>query len=123
MMFRSWAVVFRIKFVAVQRLLVVLSVLSLLVLGQVPATGRSWQRAKGVAPVLGDYLAFLNASAYQAQQKNQDVITTLADFEQKYPDSLLLHDAGLMHARALTASGAAQRAAAYLEKHRQPVHA
>jgi soluble lytic murein transglycosylase len=83
----------------------------------------SWQRAKGVAPVLGDYLAFLSASAYQAQQKNQDVITTLADFEQKYPDSLLLHDAGLMYARALTSSGAPQRAAAYLEKHRQPVHA
>jgi soluble lytic murein transglycosylase len=83
----------------------------------------SWQRAKGVAPVLGDYLAFLSASAYQAQQKNQDVITTLADFEQKYPDSLLLHDAGLMYARALTSGGAPQRAAAYLEKHRQPVHA
>src|SRR5438552_3944256 len=170
MMFRSWAVVFRIKFVAVQRLLVVLSVLSLLVLGQVPATARpwqskkathsskssakqrklrhinkafvasadlrpmaqqllqnrtpqayagveayahqhqadeagplahlvlgyahyldndfpkalaSWQRAKGIAPVPGDYLAFLNASAYQAQQKNQDVITALADFENR----------------------------------------
>src|SRR5205085_11829221 len=210
MMFRSWAVVFRIKFVAVQRLSVVLGVLFLLVLGQVPATARpwqskkaahsskssaaqrklrhinkafvasadlrpmaqqllqnrtpqayagveayahqhqadeagplahlvlgyahyldndfpkalaSWQQAKGIAPVLGDYLAYLNASAYQAQQKNQDVITTLSDFEQKYPDSLLIHDAGLMYARALTASGAPQRAVAYLEKRRQPVHA
>ena len=47
-------------------------------------------------------------------------MTTLADFEQKYPDSLLLHDAGLMYARALTAGGAPQRAVAYLEKHRQP---
>jgi soluble lytic murein transglycosylase len=88
-----------------------------------PKALTSWQQAKGVAPVLGDYLAYLNASAYQAQQKNSDVITTLSDFEQKYPDSLLIHDAGLMYARALTASGALQRAVAYLEKHRQPVHA
>jgi soluble lytic murein transglycosylase len=212
MMYRSWAVVFRVKkkSVAVQRLSFALSILLLLALGQVPATARpwqskkptrsskssarqrklqhinkafvasadlkpmaqqllqnrtpqayagveayahqhkadeagplawlvlgyahyldndfpkaltSWQQAKGVAPVLGDYLAYLNASAYQAQQKNSDVITTLSDFEQKYPDSLLIHDAGLMYARALTASGALQRAVAYLEKHRQPVHA
>jgi soluble lytic murein transglycosylase len=88
-----------------------------------PKALTSWQQAKGVAPVLGDYLAYLNASAYQAQQKNPDVITTLSDFEQKYPDSLLIHDAGLMYARALTASGAPQRAVAYLEKRRQPVHA
>jgi soluble lytic murein transglycosylase len=88
-----------------------------------PKALTSWQQAKGVAPVLGDYLAYLNASAYQAQQKNSDVITTLSDFEQKYPDSLLVHDAGLMYARALTASGAPQRAVAYLEKRRQPVHA
>ena len=45
-MFRSWAVVFRIKFVAVQRLSVVLGVLFLLVLGQVPATARPWQSKK-----------------------------------------------------------------------------
>jgi soluble lytic murein transglycosylase len=83
----------------------------------------SWQHAQGVAPVLGDYLTYLNASAYQAQQKNPEVIKTLSDFEEKYPDSLLLHDAGLIYARALTASGSPQRAVAYLEKHRQPVHA
>src|SRR5947209_55936 len=87
-----------------------------------PKALASWQRSKGIAPVLGDYLAYLTASAYQAQQKNEEVVTTLADFEQKYPDSLLLHDAGLMYARALTATGAPRRAAAYLEKHRQPVH-
>src|SRR5437016_4167974 len=201
MMLRSWAVVFRDKFVAVKRIFLVLSVL--LLLGQVSAIAQSkkaahskssarqsklrhinkafvasadlkpmaqqllqnrtpqayagveayarrhqgdeagplawlvlgyahyldsefpkalasWQRSKGIAPVLGDYLAYLTASAYQAQQKNEEVVTTLADFEQKYPDSLLLHDAGLMYARALTASGAPQRAVAYLEKHRQP---
>jgi soluble lytic murein transglycosylase len=207
MMFRSWAVVFRVKSVAVQRLFVVLSILSLVILN--PATamagpwqskeaGRSskssakqlklrhinkvfvasadlkpmaqqllqnrtpqaytgvesyarqhqadeagplawlvlgyahyldsdfpkalesWQRAKGIAPVLGDYLAYLNASAYQAQQKNENVIAALADFEQKYPDSLLLHDTGVMYARALTANGAPQKAAAYIERHRQP---
>ncbi len=204
MMFRSWAVVFRVKSVAVQRIFLVQSVLLLLVLGQVSAPAQSkkaahssksstrqsklrhinkafvasadlkpmaqqllqnrtpqayagveafarthqgdeagplawlvlgyghyldndfpkalasWQHAKGIAPVLGDYLAYLTASAYQAQQKNEEVVAALADFEQKYPDSLLLHDTGLMYARALTASGAPQRAVVYLEKHRQP---
>src|SRR5205807_2103229 len=83
----------------------------------------SWQHAQGVAPVLGDYLTYLNASAHQAQQNTAEVIKALSDFEQKYPDSLLLHDAGLMYSRALTASGSPQRAVAYLEKHRQPVRA
>jgi soluble lytic murein transglycosylase len=80
----------------------------------------AWQRAEALTPVLGDYLIYLNASAYQAQQKNADVVKTLADFEQKYPDSLLLHDAALMYARSLTATGASQRAITFLEKHRQP---
>src|SRR5213078_4226792 len=31
-----------------------------------PKALASWQRSKGIAPVLGDYLAYLTASAYQA---------------------------------------------------------
>src|SRR5262249_15921423 len=44
----------------------------------------------------------------------------LEGFEQRYPDSLNLHDAQMLYAGALMASGDSARAAAYLEKHRQP---
>src|SRR5581483_6925379 len=45
MMFRSWAVVFRVKSVAVQRIFLVQSVLLLLVLGQVSAPAQSKKAA------------------------------------------------------------------------------
>jgi len=73
-------------------------------------------------PVLGDYLAYLRASAYHGQENSAAVIKTLDGFDQKYTDSLLLHDAAILYAQALMETGTPQRAAQYLEKHRQPMH-
>ena len=42
-------------------------------------------------------------------------------FDDKYPDSLQSHDAALLYASALMATNAPERAAAFLEKRRQPV--
>jgi peptidoglycan lytic transglycosylase len=81
----------------------------------------SWDRAKPLEPLLGDYLAYLQAAAYQGEGNHAAVLTTLNDFDQKYPDSLESHDVALLYASALMATGAPDRAAAYLEKHRQPV--
>lgn len=81
----------------------------------------SWDRAKPLEPVLGDYLAFLQAAAYQGEGNHAAVLQTLDGFDQKYPDSLESHDVALLYASALMATGAPDRAAAYLEKHRQPV--
>jgi soluble lytic murein transglycosylase len=82
----------------------------------------AWQQTAALEPVLGDYLAWLRAQAYQADGKPQDVISTLEGFEQKYPDSPNLHEVQMAYSAALTASGESQRAAAYLEKRRQPYH-
>jgi peptidoglycan lytic transglycosylase len=81
----------------------------------------SWDRAKPLEPLLGDYLAYLQAAAYQGASNQPAVLQTLEGFEQKYPDSLQSHDVAMLYAGALMATNEPQRAAAYLEKHRQPV--
>jgi soluble lytic murein transglycosylase len=81
----------------------------------------SWQRSQSLEPLLGDYLAYLNAAAYQGENNPADVLKTLDGFDQKYLDSLQSHDVALLYAGALLATNEPQKAAAYLEKHRQPV--
>jgi peptidoglycan lytic transglycosylase len=83
----------------------------------------SWERAKPLEPLLGDYLDYLQAAAYQGENNPAAVLQTLDGFEQKYPDSLQSHDVAMLYAGALMATNAPQRAAAHLEKHRQPVKA
>jgi soluble lytic murein transglycosylase len=81
----------------------------------------SWQRSQALEPLLGDYLAYLNAAAYQGENNPADVLKTLDGFDQKYPDSLQAHDVTLLYAGALLATNEPQKAAAYLEKRRQPM--
>src|SRR5262249_22816459 len=81
----------------------------------------SWDRAQPLEPLLGDYLVYLRAAAFQGESNQGAVLQTLEGFEQKYPDSLQSHDVVLLNATALMATNEPQRAAAYLEKHRQPV--
>jgi soluble lytic murein transglycosylase len=83
----------------------------------------SLSHAEPLSPVLGDYLDFLLASAWQGEGNNQEVIKTLEGFEGKYPDSLNQHDVVLLYANALVADQKPQQAIAYLEKHRTPVSA
>ena len=83
----------------------------------------SWERTKSLDPLLGDYLAYLQALAYQGENNQAAVLETLEGFDEKYPDSLESHDAAMVYATALMATNAPQKAAAFLEKHRQPVKA
>ena len=85
--------------------------------------GRHGRRAKSLEPLLGDYLAYMQALAYQGENNRAAVLETLEGFDEKYPDSLQSHDAALLYASALMATNAPDRAAAFLEKHRQPVKA
>lgn len=82
----------------------------------------AWQQSNELVPVLGDYLDYLRASAENGLQNHAAVIKTLEGFDQKYPDSLFLHEAAVLYAQALIAMDAPQRAVAFLEKHRQPLH-
>jgi soluble lytic murein transglycosylase len=83
----------------------------------------SWVRAKPLEPLLGDYLAYMQALACQGESNHTAVLQTLDGFDEKYPDSLQSHDAALLYASALMATNAADRAASFLEEHRQPVKA
>lgn len=80
----------------------------------------AWQHTASLTPILGDYLQWLKASAYGSESNWASVITTLDGYEEKYPDSLNFHDVELLYATALTETHEPERAAAYLEKHRQP---
>jgi peptidoglycan lytic transglycosylase len=88
-----------------------------------PAARESWQHAEAITPLLGDYLDWLRASAWQGEGKQEEVIKTLDGFEQKYPDSLTFHEVALLYANALIAGNQADKAAAFLEKHRAPTKA
>ena len=83
----------------------------------------AWQHTSVLQPMIGDYLDLLRAKVFQEEAQPEAVISTLEGFEQRYPDSLNLHDAQMLYASAVMASGDPKRAAAYLEKHRQPYHA
>jgi soluble lytic murein transglycosylase len=81
----------------------------------------SWARTNSLEPLLGDYLAYMQALAYQGENNHAAMLETLDDFDEKYPDSLQSHDAAMLYASALMATGAPAKAAEFLEKHRQPV--
>ena len=81
----------------------------------------SWARANSLEPLLGDYLSYMQALAYQGENNHAAVLETLDGFDEKYPDSLQSHDAAMLYASALMATGAHAKAAEFLEKHRQPV--
>ncbi|HEY2498290.1 MAG TPA: transglycosylase SLT domain-containing protein [Candidatus Angelobacter sp.] len=85
------------------------------------SAGSSWDRTKALNPLLGDYLDVLRASADQGEGNHAAVLKTLDGFDEKYPDSLQSHQATMLYAGSLMATNAPQQAAAYLEKHRQPV--
>lgn len=81
----------------------------------------SWTRTNSLEPLLGDYLSYMQALAYQGENNHAAVLETLDGFDEKYPDSLQSHDAAMLYASALMATGVPAKAAEFLEKHRQPV--
>lgn len=78
-------------------------------------------RAKAGASELGDYVAYYLGDSYLKTAHNAEALSTLADFNKTFPDSLLIRDAHLVYANALLEEGRAQEAAALLEKDRTPV--
>jgi len=79
-------------------------------------------RAKAGASELADYVAFNLGKAYLETGRSAEALSTLAEFNKTYPDSLLIRDAHLTYANALLAEGRAAEAAALLEKERIPLH-
>jgi soluble lytic murein transglycosylase len=84
------------------------------------AARAAWKQTAALEPVVGDYLTWLRAATYQGENNSAQVVSTLEGFEQKYPDSLNLHDVQVLYSGALIAGDESRRAVAYLEKRRQP---
>ncbi len=80
-------------------------------------------QAKTRAGDLGDYVDFYLGTAYFQSGRTAEAVTTLADFDKQYPDSLLLRDARVLYGSALLAGNRAKDAIAVLEKDRQPQRA
>ena len=78
-------------------------------------------RSKAGASELGDYVAYYLGDAYLKTGHDAEALSSLANFDTIFPDSLLIRDAHLVYASALLDEGSAQEAAALLEKDRAPV--
>jgi soluble lytic murein transglycosylase len=78
-------------------------------------------RAKARAGELADYVAYYLGDSYLRSGHADEALTTLAEFDKKFPDSLLTRDAHLDYANALLDQGRAPEAVALLEKERSPV--
>ncbi len=77
--------------------------------------------ARAGASEVADYITFYLGDAYQRTGHSAQAIATLADFSNKFPDSLLIRDAHVVYANALFDEGKAAEAAALLEKDRTPI--
>jgi peptidoglycan lytic transglycosylase len=80
-------------------------------------------RAKANAGDLSEYVTYYLGNAYLQTGHSTEAASTLQDFSQKYPDSLLVRDADVAYANALLSEGRGQEAASLLEREREPVRA
>jgi soluble lytic murein transglycosylase len=80
-----------------------------------------FNRSKAGASELGDYVAYYLGDSYLKTAHTAEALSTLAEFDKKFPDSLLVRDAHLVYANALLEEGREREAAALLEKDRAPV--
>ncbi len=88
-----------------------------------PAAIAPLKKARPRAGDLSDYADYFLATAYGGTAQPELVISTLRDFDTKYPDSLFLRDAMVIYGGALTADGKPDEALTVLMKHRQPQRA
>ena len=80
-------------------------------------------RAKPQAGDLGDYVSYYLGTAYFQAGRTAEAVSTLGEFDNAYPESLLQRDAHALYADALLAEGRPQDAITLLEKDRQPPRA
>ena len=78
-------------------------------------------RAKPHAGEIGDYVAYYLANSYLETGRNPEAVALLSTFDKNFPASLLVRDAHVLYANALTANGRAKEAVGILEQDREPV--
>jgi len=80
-------------------------------------------RAKPLSGDLGDYVDYYLGVSYFQTGRMAEAISSLTDFDQKYPESLLIRDAQIQYANTLLADGRGPEAIPLLEKNRLPTRA
>jgi soluble lytic murein transglycosylase len=80
------------------------------------------EKARQSPGPLSDYVQLLLAKSYAATNDSKSVVETLADFSERYSDSLLSSEAAILLAKAQIAQGNAQQAIARLEHKRDPLN-
>jgi soluble lytic murein transglycosylase len=83
----------------------------------------SLNRAKPKSGDLGDYVRYYLASSYFQAVRTAEAMAALSDFQQSYPESLLMRDAQVLYAQALLSDNRPQEIIALLEKNREPTRA
>ncbi|HYK48807.1 MAG TPA: transglycosylase SLT domain-containing protein [Terriglobales bacterium] len=79
--------------------------------------------AKPLAGDLGDYVSFYLSTSYVQTGRTAEAVTTLGEFDELYPESLLTRDVHVLYAGALLSEGRAKDVIDLLEKDRQPARA
>src|SRR5215467_9740532 len=80
------------------------------------------EKARLAPGPLSDYVQFLLAKSYAGTNNNGSVVETLADFSERYSDSLLSSEAAILLAKAQIAEGNPRQAIALLEHARDPLN-
>jgi len=83
----------------------------------------TFNRAKPQAGDLGDYVDYYLGASYFQSGRIAEAISTLNNFDQKYPESLLIRDARVLYANALLSQARAADVVTLLERERQPTRA
>jgi len=81
------------------------------------------KNARTHAGELGDYVDYYLATAYAGAADPPHAAAALAEFQTKYPDSLLARDAMVVYAGALVSTGQEKEAITLLEANRTPTRA
>jgi len=78
------------------------------------------KKAQPKSGELGDYVAYFTALSQNGQGNSVQVIATLKDFQDKYPDSIFARDAAVIYVNDLLANGEVEAAIATALKFRNP---
>lgn len=90
---------------------------------QYPESVAALKKAQTHAGELADYVRYLLALGYGGQGMNDQIVTTLRNFNTELPESVFARDVVDIYGNALVATGHPQEAITFLEANRAPTRA
>lgn len=90
---------------------------------QYPEAVAALKKSQAHAGELADYVRYLLALGYGGQGMNDEIVSTLRDFNLKFPESVFARDVVDIYGNALVAAGQPRQAITFLESNRTPTRA